>query len=84
MRAHSSKYLFSTVYVVCLACRYVHIQLYIQNTSYFQYFFGSTTNQALGDQGINKWWPKGTQYHIYTKDLLLIIIDVFPCQQLKL
>jgi hypothetical protein len=28
MRTHSSKYLFSTVSVVCLACRFAHIQLY--------------------------------------------------------
>jgi hypothetical protein len=54
MRTHSSRDLFYTVSVECLACRYVHIQLYIYNTSYAQYFFGSTTNQALGDQGIKK------------------------------
>jgi hypothetical protein len=57
MIKYSSNDLFSTVSVVCLACRYVHIQIYIYNTSYAQYLFGSTTNQALGDQGIKKWRP---------------------------
>jgi hypothetical protein len=49
-------------------CSY-RLQLYIYNTSYAQYFFGSTTNQALGDQGINKWWPNdiGASFlhHVY-------------------
>jgi hypothetical protein len=57
MRTHSSKDLFSTVFVVCFAYRYVHIQLFISHTSYAQYVFGSTTNQALGDQGIKRRWP---------------------------
>jgi hypothetical protein len=45
MRTHSSKYLFSMVAVVCLACRYVHIQLYIYNTSYAQFFLDQQTTK---------------------------------------
>jgi hypothetical protein len=50
MRTNISKDLFSTLSVVCFASGDFHIQLYIKNTWYAQYLFGSTTNQALGDK----------------------------------